>query len=222
MAANSAHPDRAPFITFEGGEGVGKSTQIDLLSQKLQAAGEGLITTREPGGSVGAEDIRRLLVTGEPDRWSPVTEALLNYAARQEHLEQIIQPALLRGDWVLCDRFSDSTFAYQGYAGGVRLEILEKLDSLIVGDWRPDLTIILDLDPVEGLRRAGARHDAEDRYERKGLVYHQDIRDAFMKIAEAHQNRCCVIDGSGSAETIAAEVWGIVKNKFDLSSQGSN
>jgi len=218
MASNPSHVSRPPFITFEGGEGAGKSTQIDLLSQNLRAAGQGLIATREPGGSTGAEDIRALLVTGDPDRWTPLTEALLNYAARQEHLEQMIRPALERGDWVLCDRFSDSTFAYQGYAGGVSLEALEQLDKLIVGDWAPDLTFILDLDPAEGLRRAGARHDAEDRYERKGLLYHQDIREAFLKIAETHSDRCRVIDGAQSADAIASEIWTIVQIQFDPNS----
>lgn len=217
MASNPKDLARSPFVTFEGGEGAGKSTQINLLSQKLQSAGHGLIATREPGGSTGAENIRELLVTGDPERWTPLTEALLNYAARQEHLEQIIRPALQRGDWVLCDRFSDSTLAYQGYAGGVSLEALEQLDKMIVGDWMPDLTLILDLDPAEGLRRAGARPDAEDRYERKGLIYHQDIRDAFLKIAERHSDRCRVIDGAQSVEAIASQIWTIVQSRFDLS-----
>ena len=220
MASHPSGQDRAPFITFEGGEGTGKSTQIQLLSQRLQGCGRSVVATREPGGSVGAEDIRQLLVTGTPERWSPLTEVLLNYAARQEHLEQTIRPALTRGDWVLCDRFSDSTLAYQGYAGGVDHKILKQLDDVIVNDWTPDLTFILDLDPAEGLRRAGVRGDQENRFEQKGLLYHQDIRDAFLKIAGSHPDRCHVIDADGPVDQVADQIWQLVTARFDTAAVG--
>ena len=214
MASSKTDLSRPPFITFEGGEGTGKSTQIDLLSRKLRDCGIAVVATREPGGSPGAEDIRHLLVTGEVDRWTPLTEALLNYGARQEHLAQTIRPALLTGDWVLCDRFSDSTLAYQGYAGGVDLDVLKQLDRMIVGEDQPDLTIVLDLDPAEGLKRAGDRGDLEDRYEKKGLQYHQDIRDAFLAIARDQSDRCKVIDAGQPIDMIADQIWNLVRTQF--------
>jgi len=195
------------FITFEGGEGSGKSTQIKLLSDRLQEEGISCVITREPGGTPAAESIRELLVTGSVDKFSAQTEALLNYAARSEHLRKVIQPALKQGKWVLCDRFNDSTFAYQG--GEVDLGFLESLDAAIVGDRQPDLTFVLDIDPELGLERAGKRFEelntqqSEDRFENKGIEYHRQIRDRFLKRAEQNHKRYQVIDASQTLQEIS-------------------
>lgn len=173
--------DRGRFITFEGGEGTGKTTQVLMLADSLGAAGIEVVTTREPGGSHGAERIRALLVDGEPESWSPTTEALLHFAARRDHVEKVIEPALADGHWVICDRFYDSTLAYQGYAGGLERKFLEQLKALVIGDLQPDLTLILDFPPQDGLARAHARGQGEeDRYERMGQVFHEKIGRAHV------------------------------------------
>ena len=163
------------FITFEGGEGTGKSSHARDLAESLRKSGRSVVLTREPGGSPGAEDVRALLVTGTVGRWSVTAETLLNYAARETHLRETIRPALARGDLVLCDRFMDSTRAYQGFAGGGDMELIETLERKIVGTTRPHLTLILDVDPELGLKRAKGRGGAgaEDRFEKKGLEFHQ-------------------------------------------------
>ena len=195
------------FVTFEGGEGSGKSTHIKLLATALQAKGHHVVQTREPGGTAEAEALRTLLVNGDTGRWTAEAEALLNYAARDSHLQKIIRPALALGHTVLCDRFMDSTRAYQGYAGGCDMRLLDALETSIVGDTRPNLTIIFDLDPVAGLARAKARGEgSEDRYERKGLAFHQALRHGFLKIAEGDPTRCRVIDAAGPVEVVAALV----------------
>jgi dTMP kinase len=193
------------FITFEGGEGAGKSTQIERLSQHMQGLGHDVVVTREPGGSPDANVLRELLVHGEPGRWSANAEALLNYAARESHLNHLIRPALAQGRSVLCDRFADSTRAYQGIAGGVGSDFVEMLDKAIVGNSQPDLTLVFDLDPQVGLERARQRGGA-DRFERKGLEFHQRLRDAFMQIAQDHPARCRIIDASGSVDAVAAQI----------------
>ena len=195
------------FVTFEGGEGSGKSTQLKLLADALTAQGHRVVQTREPGGTPEAEALRTLLVSGDTGRWTAEAEALLNYAARNSHLQKIIRPALASGQTVLCDRFMDSTRAYQGYAGGCDMSLLDALEASIIGDTRPNLTLIFDLEPVEGLARAKTRNDgAEDRYERKGIVFHQALRRGFLKIAEGDPARCRVIDATGSVEAVAARV----------------
>lgn len=201
---------RGHFITLEGGEGAGKSTQIARLKDALEAQGLSVIVTREPGGTAGGDQIRELLVNGDTNRWEPLTEALLNYAARHEHLEKIILPALASGTWVLCDRFSDSTMAYQGYGHGMNREVIRRLHRLVVDEVTPDLTLILDM-PVElGLERAKSRGEGEDRYERMGVEFHQRLRDGFLDIAQKDPGRCRVIDASGDigavTMAIAAEV----------------
>ena len=197
------------FITLEGGEGAGKSTQIQRLAEKLRARGETVCVTREPGGAPGAEAIRQLLVTGETTRWSPKSEALLHFAARAEHLERTIRPALARGEWVISDRFTDSTIAYQG--PGVGLEFINQLKELVVGTDMPALTLILDLPVEAGLARAklrqGKENSAEDRYERMGTEFHEGLRQAFLNIAKNEPERCVVIDASGTEETVAAAIW---------------
>ena len=160
------------FITMEGGEGAGKSTQIANLAAALRAVGIVVVVTREPGGSRRAEEIRKLLVRGATDRWHPMTEALLHNAARMEHVEELVRPALARGEWVLCDRFTDSTVAYQGFGHGLGREVIEDLHSLVFGGFLPDLTLILDLDVELGLARATAAARGEDRYERMGRDFH--------------------------------------------------
>ena len=200
------------FITFEGGEGTGKSTQIKILADRLQSRGGKLIATREPGGTPEAEAVRSLLVSGDVARWTAKSEALLNYAAREQHLEQVIRPALAASAIVLCDRFMDSTRAYQAYAGGCEQSFIDALEQAIVGATRPDLTLIFDLDPALGLERAHKRGDAnsEDRYERKGLEFHRKLRDGFLDIRARYPQRCHLIDASQSIEQIAGDVWTIV------------
>lgn len=200
------------FVTFEGGEGTGKSTQLKLLADVIMARGLPLVQTREPGGTPEAEALRTLLVNGDPGRWTAEAEALLNYAARASHLQKIIRPALASGKFVLCDRFSDSTRAYQGYAGGCDLKLLDALEASIVGRTRPALTLVLDIDPAMGLARAKSRADgSEDRYERKGLEFHQRLRAGFLQIAAAEPKRCKVIDASGSIGEVTARVLAAVE-----------
>lgn len=198
---------RGRFISFEGGEGGGKSTQVGRLADRLRAAGEEVLVTREPGGSPGAEALRALLVTGETDRWSPTAEALILYAARADHLDRAIRPALERGAWVLSDRFADSTRAYQGAAGAVPPDFISALERQVVGTTWPDLTLVLDLEPELGLARAGRRGGLEHRFEGKGLAFHQRLRDGFLDIAAREPARVRVVDASVDEEAVAAAVW---------------
>lgn len=199
------------FVTFEGGEGTGKSSHARRLADRLASAGREVVLTREPGGSSGAEQIRELLVTGDPGRWSAESETLLNYAARDSHLRETIGPALGRGAIVVCDRFMDSTRVYQGVAGGCDMALIDDLERHIVGRHRPRLTLILDIDPAIGLDRAGGRGTpGEDRFEKKGLAYHSKLRDGFLALAAADPKRCRVIDTSGDVEEVAAEIWSAV------------
>jgi len=198
---------RGVFITFEGGEGAGKSTQIAHLGERLRAAGRDVVTTREPGGSPGAEAIRALLVTGAADRWSPVSETLLMYAARRDHIERVIAPALARGAVVLCDRFADSTRAYQGAAGGAPAELIAALEAAVLGEAQPDLTLVLDLPVEAGLARAAARGEGEGRFEAKGRAFHEALRLAFLEIAAAEPDRCTVIDAREDQASVARAVW---------------
>lgn len=203
----------ALFITLEGGEGSGKSTQIKRLAARLEAQGHELLVTREPGGTPEAEAVRALLVSGDVARWTAKSEALLNYAAREQHLEQVIRPALSAGRMVLCDRFMDSTRAYQGYAGGCEAEFIDALEKSVVGPTRPNLTLVFDLDPAIGLARAKSRGDAvaEDRYERKGLAFHQRLREGFLDILRREPRRCRLVDASQDVDAVAEDVWSIVE-----------
>jgi dTMP kinase len=200
---------RGKFISFEGGEGSGKSTQIKLLADRLSAAKLRAIVTREPGGSPGAEIIRHLVLSGMGKLLGPEAETLLFAAARDDHVRTVIEPALTQGTWVLCDRFSDSTRAYQGRLGKVAPGVLNAMQRVTIGDLKPDLTIILDI-PVEiGLKRAAARRGAgaPDRFEAEDVKFHQDLRDAYRQIAADDPQRCALIDASGAPEAVAAEVW---------------
>ena len=197
---------RGVFITLEGGEGGGKSTQAKMLREVLIARGHEVVLTREPGGSPGAEAIRALLVQGDANRWDGLTEALLNTAARRDHLTKVIQPALAQGKVVISDRFADSTMAYQGYGHGVDRATLASLYRAIAGNFQPDLTLILDL-PVEvGLARAGTRAGNETRYENMAVVFHQRLRDGFRAIASAEPGRCRVIDANRPLEQVHHDI----------------
>jgi len=207
------------FITFEGGEGAGKSTQVRRLAERLKGRGE-MVITREPGGSPGAEAIRALLVSGPVERWSPVTETLLMYAARRDHIERVIAPALARGAWVLCDRFHDSTRAYQGAAGGAPQALIQALEAEVVGAVLPDLTLILDLPVEAGLARAAGRGEGEGRFEAKGLAFHQRLRAAYLDIAAREPDRCRVIDADGTIDHIAARIDAAVAARWDLLGHG--
>lgn len=206
--------ERGRFITFEGGEGAGKSTQLKLLAEALARAGIEVVTTREPGGSKGAEAIRALLVTGEVDRWDAQTEALLHTAARRDHLVKTVWPALERGAWVVCDRFADSTLAYQGYGHGLTKDFILGLTRLAIGAFTPDLTLILDLPVEEGLKRAGGRGGAEDRYERMDTSFHERLRQGFLDIAGREPDRCAVIDASQSLDGVHQSILAVVKGRL--------
>lgn len=205
---------RGRFITFEGGEGAGKTTQARLLVERLRARGLDVLQTREPGGSPGAEEIRGIAVSGEADRWSARTETLLMYAARSDHLERTILPALAAGRWVVCDRFADSSRVYQGAGGGTPESLIEALDDAVVNGDQPDLTLVFDL-PVEvGLDRAFGRGLFETRFESKGLAFHQKLRDGFLQVAERHPERCVVLDANGEVEAVSARLWAVVEERL--------
>ena len=204
------------FITFEGGEGAGKSTQVRMLADALTRAGVPVRATREPGGTPGAEEIRQLLVHGAPTRWDAMTEALLHFAARREHLRGLILPTLAAGTWVVSDRFADSTMAYQGYGHQLGRAPVEQLYTIVVGDLRPDLTLILDV-PVEiGLRRAAARRDGENRYEDMERAFHQRLREGFRDIARREPARCQIVDASASAEDVHAAIVAAVRKRMGI------
>jgi dTMP kinase len=208
------------FITFEGGEGTGKSTQIRLLSESLKERGIHHIVTREPGGSPGAELIRPLLLTGSTDKWTPVSEALLMYASRAEHWVHKILPTLNKGMWVICDRFADSSMAYQGFGHGVSKDFLNALYQETVGHKQPDRTYILDLDPTVGLQRSCARLEnikdveIEGRFEGYTLAFHERVHTGFLTIAHDNPGRCVLIDGSQDTKTIHQIVMNDIFKKF--------
>lgn len=210
---NNQDKPQGKFISFEGGEGVGKSTQVSLLRDQLQGQGIEVVLTREPGGAPGAEEIRKLLVTGEPDKWTPMSEVLLFYAARVDHLQRTVQPALEAGKWVITDRYADSTFAYQGAGHGLGLTLLEEIHKLTTDNFWPDMTIILDSDPTAGLDRANSRENQlqedqrEDRFEKMQDGFHDRLRLAFLDIAERNKARCRIIPAYGTIEEVAERIW---------------
>ena len=205
---------RGRFISFEGGEGAGKSTQARRLAERL--VGREVVLTREPGGSPGAEAIRGLLVEGEADRWSAVSETLLMYAARRDHIERLIEPALERGAWVICDRFLDSTRAYQGTAGGAPMALITALELDVVGAVTPDLTLVLDMPVAAGLARAAGRSGGEGRFESKGHGFHERLRSAFLDIAAREPERCAVLSAEGDLEAVAERVWDVVAARLEV------
>ena len=202
------------FITFEGGEGGGKSTQASRLALALRDTRHEVVLTREPGGAPGAELIRSLLVEGPPDRWSPMAEALLFFAARDEHLRKTIRPALERGAIVICDRFIDSSRAYQGVAGRIGANTISQLEEMVVGDTIPDLTLLLDLPYKQGIDRTTSRGQGEDRFERKAAQFHEKLRTTFLTIAMRDPERCVVIDATQPVDTVAEAVWAEVNTRL--------
>jgi dTMP kinase len=204
------------FITFEGGEGSGKSTQIRLLKDWLTQQGIDCITTYEPGGTVGADKVKAILTEGDTQQWDGISEVLLLYAARHDLITKIIQPALTQGTWVLCDRFSDSTFAYQGYGRGVDLNFIQNIHHLILGDFSPDLTLILDLDPAIGMerakRRALAKGSSIDRFERQDLSFHNRLAQGFKDLAQKG-DRYVLVDASQTLEPIQEDIQQIVQEQ---------
>lgn len=209
------------FITFEGVEGSGKSTQIQRLASIIEREKRDLelVLTREPGGTDSAESIRKLLVTGSADKWRAATEAMLMSASRHEHVEHVVRPAIERGAIILCDRFYDSTRVYQGLVGGVPEADIEALNSLACGDLVPDLTILLDMDVDEGLRRADSRATSENRFESKGLGFHRQVRDGFLALAARYNERFVVIDASRDVDHITTDIEAAVRSRVSLTTR---
>lgn len=211
---------KGKFITFEGGEGGGKTTHIKRLKEWIEEkTGAQVITTREPGGTEGAEAIRDLLLKGKADKWDDITEALMFFAARRDHLVRVIWPALERGDWVISDRFVDSTFAYQGYGHGCDMEMLKNLYTLVAGAFKPDLTVVLDLDPREGIARTRGRTveegGDENRFENIDIAFHDRLREGYLSLASDEPDRFAVIDASQNIENVWNDILKVLeKNRI--------
>lgn len=219
MQDASPHPS-AKFVTFEGGEGVGKSTQVKRLLHRLSHAGINAVRTREPGGTPKAEAIRSFILQGRSEEWGAGAEAVLFAAARHDHVTQLIAPNLMRGNWVISDRFSDSTRAYQGLTGGVEPLLIDALEELALEGNTPDLTIMLDMEPGFAFERVAQRAledgipNVADRFEKEDLEWHRRLREAFLDIAHRHADRCIVISADKEAEAVANEVWQAVCDRF--------
>ncbi len=211
------------FITLEGGDGTGKSTQIAMLADRLRDNGHEVVVTRDPGGTGGAEIIRKLVLTGDPGRWDAMTSALLHFAARRDYVERLIRPALEQGQWVISDRFADSTVVYQGVAGGAGAAVIRDLWQTAIGGFKPDLTLVIDLPVEEGLERAHGRMQEiadeasrEDRYEKMGAGFHQTVRQAFLDIAGEEPERCALIDGTEDPDGVHAQIWAAVSERLEI------
>lgn len=203
------------FITIEGGEGAGKSTQIQVVKDYLLTRGNDVVATREPGGTSEGQEIRNLLVSGDKDKWSPLSETLLILADRAAHLERVIRPALAEGKYVVCDRFFDSTKAYQGVAGGLGLDVIHNLQQPVLGTTLPDVTFLLDIDPEKGLRRAQVR-GGELRFESKTLAYHRTLRNAFLDFAAQEPDRIFVIDADRDVEAVSADILAVLDERLNV------
>lgn len=212
-SASANSPGR--FITLEGGEGAGKSTQIQVVKDYLEARGIDVVVTREPGGTPVGQEIRNLLVSGDKDKWSPLSETLLILADRAAHLERVIRPALADGKYVVCDRFFDSTRAYQGIAGGLGLEVIHNLQQPVLGTTLPDVTLLLDIDPEKGLSRAQER-GGDLRFESKTLAYHQTLRQAFLDFAKQEPERMVVIDADRDIEAVSTDIITVLGERLDV------
>ncbi len=206
----------APFITFEGGEGGGKSIQIKRLAADLRQSGLDVVETREPGGAPGAEKIRRLILKGTPGKMSDRAETLLHFAARADHLDRTILPARQAGQWILCDRFADSTRAYQGYAQGVDSELINLLSQAVIGRDGPDLTFVMDIAVDAAFERLAARGDSADRYEGLEPAFHEKVRAGFLEIAENDPGRCRVIDAMQDEEAVFSAIRDAVRERFGV------
>ena len=215
---------RGKFITFEGGEGTGKSTQSGLLAKRLRGFAINVVQTREPGGSLGADIIRHVLLSGAAQPLGADAEAVLFAAARADHIKTKITPALEKGQWVICDRYIDSTRVYQGAAGKVDPRVISGLERLVAGDVVPDLTLILDIDPQIGLARAAARRNDQsvDRFEQEKLDFHIKLRDAYRDIATANPERCVLIDAAGTPDVVAAAIWKVVNQRLNPATAPAN
>jgi dTMP kinase len=211
---------RGKFITFEGGEGTGKSTHASMLAARLRSFGIPTRLTREPGGSPGAEIMRHILLSGAARPLGAEAEALLFAAARDDHLTTLIRPALEQGKWVVCDRFADSTRIYQGVAGDVDPMTIRAMERIVVGDTKPDVTFILDVPAKEGMRRADQRRGGggADRFEGETLSFHERLRDGFLTLAANEPDRCVLIDASAAKDEVAAQIWRVVQKKLDPAS----
>ena len=203
------------FITLEGGEGAGKSTQIQVVKDYLLTRGNDVVVTREPGGTSEGQEIRNLLVSGDKDKWSPLSETLLILADRAAHLERVIRPALAEGKYVVCDRFFDSTKAYQGVAGGLGLDVIHNLQQPVLGTTLPDFTLLLDIDPEKGLRRAQER-GGELRFESKTLAYHRTLRNAFLDFAAQEPERIFVIDADRDVQAVSADILAVLDERLNV------
>tara|TARA_B110000858_G_scaffold197869_1_gene261234 strand:- start:4610 stop:5230 length:621 start_codon:yes stop_codon:yes gene_type:complete len=199
------------FITFEGGEGSGKSTQIKLLAKKIAKTSD-VCLTREPGGTVSAEEIRNLLVRGKAEKWSSVSELLLLFAARKDHIDKLILPELKSNKWVLCDRFVDSTYVYQGMCGKTSLDIIKKIEKLVIGQFKPELTFLINIDPKIGIQRSKRPGNKDLRYENMDIKFHNKVYSSYIKLASLNKRRIVMIDGSKSILNIENEIWNKVKN----------
>tara|TARA_R110000824_G_scaffold288508_2_gene476656 strand:+ start:246552 stop:247199 length:648 start_codon:yes stop_codon:yes gene_type:complete len=204
------------LIVFEGVDGAGKGVQSRALYTAMQTAGYPVILTREPGGSEPAEAIRKLIVEGDTERWDDISELLLIYAARRSHLQETILPNLAKGNWVISDRFADSSRAFQGVAGGLGLEVVEQVHKIVVGDFKPVLTFVLDIDPTISLQRTVVRGGGEDRFEQKGLGYQQKVRQGFLQLAAASPQTHALIDASNSVAEVQAEIMDVLKQRLGL------
>jgi len=203
------------FITLEGGEGAGKSTQIQVVKDYLLTRGNDVVVTREPGGTSEGQEIRNLLVSGDKDKWSPLSETLLILADRAAHLERVIRPALAEGKYVVCDRFLDSTKAYQGVAGGLGLDVIHNLQQPVLSTTLPDVTFLLDIDPEKGLRRAQER-GGELRFESKTLAYHRTLRNAFLDFAAQEPDRIFVIDADRDVAAVSADILAVLDERINV------
>jgi len=203
------------FITLEGGEGAGKSTQIQVIKDYLLSRGNDVVVTREPGGTPEGQEIRNLLVSGDKDKWSPLSETLLILADRAAHLERLIRPALADGKYVVCDRFFDSTKAYQGVAGGLGLDVINNLQQPVLGTTLPDVTLLLDIDPEKGLRRAQER-GGELRFESKTLAYHRTLRNAFLDFVAQEPDRIFVIDADRDVEAVSDDILAVLDERLNV------
>lgn len=216
MTITDSKPQTGRFIAIEGVDGAGKGVQSRMLQSALQRTGLDVVLTREPGGSPGAEEIRKLLVLGAADRWDAMTELLLIYAGRRSHLTNTIWPNLAAGRWVISDRFADSSRAFQGLAGGLGLEVVETIHAQVVGNFAPDLTLVLDLDPKLSLARTVARGGKEDRFEKKGLQYQQKVRAAFVELAQRSPQTHVLIDASLSVEEVGRDILAAVAARLHV------
>jgi len=205
---------RGQFITFEGGEGAGKTTQAQSLKTALEKAGIEIVLTREPGGTFGAEKIRDLVLEGTQERWSGMTELLLMYAARLDHIEKLIEPALARGAWVISDRFSDSSLAYQGIARGLGADKVKAVHSAVMADFQPDMTIVFDMDPVMAQRRVETRGEALSRFDTETMEFHNALREAFVQIANDNSERVVMIDADHPREVVFTRILHAVTQRY--------